>query len=99
LILRHPSTKLALSRCGAGNEDHLALVIYSMHQLRLVDTAPLQSCENNISLVLPDLSIPDNPAAAIKLNSTGLEFQTLNGETTELVRHQIDVTCQVPHDC
>ncbi|KAB0577497.1 hypothetical protein F7Q92_16375 [Ideonella dechloratans] len=82
VILRRPSKELPLSRCGAGSEDRLALIVYSSKKLRLVDSIPLQSCENNVTLVLPDLSIPDNPADAIKLDSSELEFSTLNAEMT-----------------
>lgn len=89
VILRRPSAKLPLSRCGAGNEDRLALIVYSSKKLRLLDSIPLQSCENNVTLVLPDLSIPDNPADAIKLDSAELEFRTLNAEMTGTEVHRL----------
>ncbi|MCO5978115.1 hypothetical protein [Ideonella oryzae] len=92
VILRRPSGKLALSRCGAGNEDWLALVAYSTHKLRLVDIIPLQSCEKDVTLVLPDLSIPDNPAAAIKIDSIGVEFRTLNPEMNGADVHKFSLS-------
>ena len=91
LILRRSTVKLGLSRCGAGHEDSLALVAYSGGKIRLVDATPLQSCERNFSLVLPDLSIPDNPADAIKLDSDGLEFSTLNAEMTGAEIHRFQI--------
>lgn len=89
LIVRRSTAKLGLSRCGAGNEDRLALIVYSSKKLRLIDSIPLQSCENNVTLVLPDLSIPDNPADAIKLDSADLEFRTLNAEMTGTEVHRL----------
>lgn len=88
VILRRPSPKLPLSRCGAGSEDRLALIVYSSKKLRLAGSIPLQSCEKNVTLVLSDLSIPDNPADAIKLDSSGLEFSTLNAEMTGAEVHR-----------
>ena len=92
VILRRPSAKLPLSRCGAGSEDRLALIVYSSKKLRLIDSIPLQSCENNVTLVLPDLSIPENPADAIKLDSAELEFRTLNAEMTGTEVHRISIS-------
>lgn len=89
LIVRRSTVKLGLSRCGAGHEDSLALVAYSARKIRLIDITPLQSCERNVSLVLPDLSIPDNPADAIKLDSAELEFRTLNAEMTGTEVHRL----------
>lgn len=88
LIVRRSTAKLGLSRCGAGHEDNLALVAYSARKISLVDITPLQSCESNLTLVLPDLSIPDNPADAIKFDSGILEFSTLNAEMTGTEIHR-----------